>query len=321
MKKILLSISLMFAVLLLTGCPQDGGVSYHGFKICNFSSVLKDANKTLYIPNENILYKITDHKILKSSKKLKDFSLKYNLKLEKTNLASAKDVIDLIIEDRSPYFNKIEYFKLFDLSQKQSPYIFGIVSYRINKPDTFIDELVLFEKIDNHLILKDHVVINKDDFSNNNYSYSYTIFNKLNIDGAYYPLLISEIKKEKIPQIITYDDQNEKIKLLNLSTFISSYYQNNINFSIIFDNLKNSVTQESSYGSALYDISYSIYPEGLHVIFSSKNKIKNEKLTRARAPLPEGAYEGIYRFYPKQKVQNFTELKIPIDRNCTESFF
>lgn len=328
-------ITLLLVTLLFTGCPLDeGGVWYDGYKICEFQPVIKDINGTLYIPSKTLLYQVDNDEIIKSDKNIEEFLFKNSTELNNSNLSSATDIVKLITSTSYNSLDEIEYYRLFDISQQESPYIFGIVSYEM--PNSSIRELVLVEKIDDTLYLKDHIIISRIIYSNNNNNSliddshediedtlllkesnsgdSYNSVSDININSKYYLLLID---KQEIPKIVIYDNQHQKIKLINLTTFIDSYYQNSINFRDIFDYLKNNIAHESS---AFDSVSYSIYSEGLYIIFPLNKKIKNSNLNEKIGPLPEGAYKSIYRFYSKEQAQNYIELQIPIDRNCTKDF-
>ncbi|NOZ90735.1 MAG: hypothetical protein GXO60_05580 [Epsilonproteobacteria bacterium] len=340
----LLSLSLILYVLIFTGCPftEDNDIWYDGYKICNLSSVIKDENGSLYINGENSLYEIRDNNITKSNKDFRDIFL--DIEQNRTDLPSASEIVDLITSNHYSNLDEVRYYNLFGLSADDLSYIFAVVSYNTHN-NSFIDELVLLQETNGSLYLKDHIVISRASYSDDSgfspiddfedIVYPTPIFPKTTenkdfssmikeiiVNSRYY-LLVSESNSssslyDNMPKLITLDIQNQKLKPIELSEFIDSYYHQNIDFIEIFDYLKSSVTEESG----IFDgINYSIYPEGLYITYSSNIKIKNSNLNEKMGPKPEGIYKAMYRFYPKDEYPNFIELQIPIDRNCSEEFF
>ncbi len=323
----LFSLVLIILVNFIACCPTgdcNAKQRYSGFSTCDFSSIVKDKNQTLYIVanrEEGIfdsnyfykkekLYKLNKNNFLISDKKLEDLSLNYILELNSTTLPSAKEVTKLIGEKYSNGY--IHYFKLFDLSQTQSPYLSAVVI-----PDQYksLGYIVLFEKNGASLVLYDKV------------KYDYLYFNAINIDSAFY---IENVKYEvdkwgmaifdkvKKREFIAYE--NKKIVFVDLKNFIDNYYYGGIDYSEVCKLIQKDTPHDNGINQINANIRFSVYSEGLHLSFSSKYEIKNKdiKRSRAMAPLPEGVYQPIYRFYPRDG--EFIDINLPIEANCTKNF-
>ena len=132
---------------------------------------------------------------------------------------------------------------------------------------------------------------------------------RINVDNEFHRIVINITKEEEY--LVMENDSTEKIKL---DEYIRTYYQGRINFKEILSAVRLKMPADSND----YYLEISLYPEGLYIIYPSKETVDyRSKTTKVSitnldpGSEPKGYYVSYYRYYPLSNPINFTEVKLP----------
>jgi len=132
---------------------------------------------------------------------------------------------------------------------------------------------------------------------------------RINVDNEFHRIVINITKEEEY--LVMENDSTEKIKL---DEYIRTYYQGRINFKEILSAVRLKMPADSND----YYLEISLYPEGLYIIYPSKETVDYKSKTTDVSIFdidpssdPKGYYVSYYRYYPLSNPINFTEVKLP----------
>jgi len=132
---------------------------------------------------------------------------------------------------------------------------------------------------------------------------------RINVDNEFHRIVINITKEEEY--LVMENDSTEKIKL---DEYIRTYYQGRIDFKEILSAVRLKMPADSND----YELEISLYPEGLYIIYPSKETVDYKSKTTNVSIFdidpssdPKGYYVSYYRYYSVSNPVNFTEVKLP----------
>lgn len=122
----------------------------------------------------------------------------------------------------------------------------------------------------------------------------------------------NEIENNDRESFIIENDLEKKIKL---TEYISTYYQGMIDFKKILLEMKSRLPEDYVAYKGNY-LRISLYPEGLYIVYPSKEKVDYKSTSTREGGFdpqaePRGYYVSYYRYYPISNPEDFIDVKLP----------